>query len=67
MPENGLLNGSQHKGEKGYFALRKWSFPIFLILGFVEGREGRKSGSSRIPVLCETLTKEKKLPKSSQH
>ena len=44
MPKNGHLNGSQEGGEKGYFfGLRKWDFPVSLILGSVEGGEGCKS------------------------
>ena len=37
MPENGHLNGPK----KRYF----WNFLVFLILGSVEGGEGRKPGT----------------------
>ena len=44
MSENGHLNGSQDRGEKGHFwTPRKWNFPVFLILGSVEGGEVRKT------------------------
>ena len=42
MPKNGHLNQSQQGGEKGYFWTLKIDFPVFLILGSVEGRRGRK-------------------------
>ena len=42
MAANGHLNGSQDRGEKGYFCTLKCNFPIFLIWGSAEGREGRE-------------------------
>ena len=40
MPENGHLNGYQEGGEKGYFGLRKWNFPVSLLLDSGRGRGG---------------------------
>ena len=40
MPKNGLLNGSQEGGEKGYFWTLKMGFPGFPDFGLCRGRGG---------------------------
>ena len=40
MPENGHLNGSQERGEKGHFWTLKMEFPGFPDFGLCRGQGG---------------------------